>query len=172
MGWAKILFSFRGRLNRQPYWIALIAMILAFAAAVFIALSLSGDLAVLFGEDRDNAVTTGSNLVGALFLMLAAGIVTWCNLAIGAKRLHDRNKSAWWLLVIIFGGSLFEFATLLGVQAVGTEDDPSTLGNALIIAGGLISLWFFIELGFFKGSQGPNRFGEDPLGAKAADASL
>ena len=60
----------------------------------------------------------------------------------------------------------------MAFRTVGTEDAPSTLGNALIIAGGLISLWFFVELGFFKGTQGPNRFGEDPLGAKAADAKF
>ena len=172
MSWAQILFSFRGRLNRQPYWLTIIGLALAFAVAVFAVLALGENTALLFDEVDDNYVPEGSELAGALFLMLAALVLTYCNLAIGAKRLHDRDKSAWWLLVIVVGGSLFEFATLFGVEAVGTEEEPSTLGNGLILIGGLISLWFFVELGFFKGTQGPNRFGEDPLGVKAADASL
>ena len=29
-----------------------------------------------------------------------------------------------------------------------------------------IWLWFFIELGFFRGTAGPNAYGPDPLEAK------
>jgi uncharacterized membrane protein YhaH (DUF805 family) len=31
-----------------------------------------------------------------------------------------------------------------------------------------VALWFFVELGFFRGTRGPNRFGPDPLAAKVA----
>jgi uncharacterized membrane protein YhaH (DUF805 family) len=170
--WKQILFSFSGRLNRKSYWIAIISLILGFAAAVVIVLSFGENTAQLFNENDNDYAPQGWELAGALFLIVALLVLTYCNFAIAAKRLHDRDKSAWWLLFIVVGGSLFEFATLAGVTAVGTEAEPSTLGNVLIVIGGLISLWFFVELGFFKGSQGPNRFGPDPLGAEAADAGL
>jgi uncharacterized membrane protein YhaH (DUF805 family) len=35
-----------------------------------------------------------------------------------------------------------------------------------------ISIWLFVEIGFLRGTQGPNRFGPDPLGATRADAQL
>ena len=35
-----------------------------------------------------------------------------------------------------------------------------------------ISLWLFVQIGFLKGTQGPNRFGPDPLGAARDDAQL
>jgi uncharacterized membrane protein YhaH (DUF805 family) len=33
-------------------------------------------------------------------------------------------------------------------------------------------IWLFVEIGFLKGTQGPNRFGPDPLGAPQSDAKL
>jgi uncharacterized membrane protein YhaH (DUF805 family) len=35
-----------------------------------------------------------------------------------------------------------------------------------------ITLWLFIEIGFLKGTQGPNRYGPDPLGQPQSDAKL
>ena len=34
------------------------------------------------------------------------------------------------------------------------------------------SVWLFVELGFLRGTRGPNRFGPDPLGNPEADATL
>jgi uncharacterized membrane protein YhaH (DUF805 family) len=36
----------------------------------------------------------------------------------------------------------------------------------------VIFLWFLVELGFLKGTQGRNRYGPDPLGRVQSDASL
>ena len=36
----------------------------------------------------------------------------------------------------------------------------------------VISVWLFVEIGFLRGTDGPNRFGPDPLGAMRADAQL
>ncbi len=36
----------------------------------------------------------------------------------------------------------------------------------------LVSLWLLIYCGFFKGTQGPNQYGPDPLGAKPSDNTL
>ncbi len=59
-------------------------------------------------------------LIWLLFIYIAG-------LAIGIRRYHDRNKSAWWLLL-----------------------------SLIPLVGGL---WMFIELGFLKGTEGPNGYG-------------
>jgi uncharacterized membrane protein YhaH (DUF805 family) len=41
---------------------------------------------------------------------------------------------------------------------------------SLLVIG--LSLWALIELGLLKGTQGPNRFGPDPLGVPKAYATL
>ena len=59
-------------------------------------------------------------------------VLAWVNLAVHAKRWHDRNKSILWIL--------FWFIPIIG------------------------QIWTLIELGFIRGTSGPNRFGPDPLG--------
>jgi uncharacterized membrane protein YhaH (DUF805 family) len=66
------------------------------------------------------------------------------------------------------------------VATVLSKEEPYAtdyiVGSFLIAAVfGLVALvigvWLFVQIGFLKGTQGPNRFGQDPLGA-ARDAAL
>jgi uncharacterized membrane protein YhaH (DUF805 family) len=76
MNWWAVFFGFSGRINRAKYWLG----VLAFYLSIFAALCVPGGL-----------VGSGSILV----LLLPA---CWIHLAVAAKRLHDLDKSAWWLL--------------------------------------------------------------------------
>ena len=46
----------------------------------------------------------------------------------------------------------------------GTMEQPSLAINLLSLASSIFSLLLFVVCGFLKGTQGPNRFGPDPLG--------
>jgi uncharacterized membrane protein YhaH (DUF805 family) len=81
-------------------------------------------------------------------------VLTSC-LAIGVTRLHDRNKSAWWVLLFYFCPPIVE--TLASLNAL---DSAMVFLNILSLA---ITLWAFVELGFWRGTFGPNRYGPDPL---------
>jgi uncharacterized membrane protein YhaH (DUF805 family) len=39
-------------------------------------------------------------VVGGLILLVVYVLALWIGLAIAAKRWHDRNKSAWWILIV------------------------------------------------------------------------
>ena len=41
----------------------------------------------------------------------------------------------------------------------------NALDYILGIATLVVSIWFLIELGFLRGTQGPNQYGPDPLGS-------
>jgi uncharacterized membrane protein YhaH (DUF805 family) len=97
-------------------------------------------------------------------LIWLAGL--WPLLAVGSKRLHDRDKRGWWLLVfwilpflLFFGGFGHDFL-----------DDPAkvqrggifTTGLLMIYVSLLIALWGIVELGILPGTKGPNRFGAEP----------
>jgi uncharacterized membrane protein YhaH (DUF805 family) len=71
---------------------------------------------------------------------------------IGIKRLHDRDKSGWWLLVF--------FLLPAVLSGLGT-----TIGFAILfsLASLAVSIWGVVELGFLRGSAGPNQYGPDPL---------
>jgi uncharacterized membrane protein YhaH (DUF805 family) len=92
--------------------------------------------------------------VGFIAAAVAAFLLT--SVAVTLKRLHDRNKGAWWLAVF-YGVPILYHA---GAYAVGPN-------HALYLAApaALVNLWALIELGFRSGSLGPNSYGEDPTGA-------
>lgn len=141
----QLLFSFSGRLNRKPYWLTTLAVILIFLVIIVLGFAFGG--AALMTGDM-------SALGIALLVLLIAYIpLLWIGLAIGAKRLHDRNKSAWWLVLFWLVPAILQ----------GAGDRTEGLGLVLMLAGFAISIWGLVEMGFLRGTVGPNRYGPDPL---------
>ncbi len=91
-------------------------------------------------------------LIAAYFVFVFAVLI---------KRLHDRNKSAWWIL------PFFLIPQILGVIADPKSRLPMPvpvgLGLAMNLTVIVLSLWGLVELGFLRGTVGDNRFGPDPL---------
>lgn len=143
MSMSSLLFSFRGRINRKPYWIVSVALWVA--VAVVVALGASGDFEFWL-------------LAAFMILLIPIG---WISVPLAAKRLHDRNKSAWWL-VVFYGlpGLLESMRNLVGGAEI-----------VLLIASMAISLWALVELGFLRGTPGPNDYGPDPLAGAAPATS-
>src|SRR3981189_2983716 len=96
-----LLFSFRGGINRAKYWLAVLIYMVVWT--VFSA----GCLIWLGGTNIDNLFSfAGAVLLVWLigFILLIAG--TWSGLPLGVKRLHDRDKSGWWILLFWLGPSI------------------------------------------------------------------
>src|SRR5262249_37311008 len=83
--------------------------------------------------------------------------------AIGIKRLHDRNKPAWWILLFYVAPPAMQAFASLG-------ELDSSAAVWLMLLSGAISIWAIIELGCLAGTRGPNRFGADPLAPDTARA--
>lgn len=103
----QILFSFQGRIDRETfakYYLGVPTLVYIFAAVVD----------VLLGANREFEI--GCFLV---FLLL----YLWPMLALQSKRWHDRDKSAWWLLITVipFIGNLWVLIELCGQK--GTEGE-------------------------------------------------
>jgi uncharacterized membrane protein YhaH (DUF805 family) len=145
-----LFFGFRGRINRAKYWLALLIL---FAADL--ALTLLG-----------RAVGGGTTLqVVSYAVNLAVFIAT---LAPGIKRLHDRDRSAWWLCLFYLGPFLVGITGWLLVWATaGSFGDIRVfslfLFRVFLLGGIVLAIWGTIEVGFRRGTAGYNRFGADPL---------
>ena len=147
----KILFSFEGRIGRRTYWLATLALIVAVLVLTFAPFLLDSEAAAVL------MLALTSQLVWLLSL--------WPMLAVGAKRLHDRNRNGWWLLVFW----LLPFALFVGGFSIALFDDPRTgrsgdfsTGVILVLASLPPALWGIVELGILPGTMGPNRYGADP----------
>jgi len=146
---SQLLFSFQGRLNRKPYWMTILATVVIFILLIVL-------VVMMFGEEHLWAV-------GALLAVLVILYIPliWISLAIGAKRLHDRDKSAWWLLLFYLVPSILSTA----------GNHAGDMGIILHLASFAITVWAFVELGCLRGTVGPNRFGPDPLAPAALAAA-
>jgi len=118
-------FDFSGRSRRKEFW-----MFQLFQAIVVIIL-----YALLFaGFPAVDAYGQVAEAPGALFYLACILLAIFAlgsiipAIAVEVRRLHDQDKSGWWILI------------------------------ALIPLGGLVLLVFM----FLEGTNGPNRFGEDP----------
>jgi uncharacterized membrane protein YhaH (DUF805 family) len=157
MDWQSLLFSFRGRINRAKYWLAVLVFVVADAVLG------------LLGWVLDNGVAVQIlSFVVNLAVLIAS-------IAVCIKRLHDRDRSGWWLLlfyvgpvaVALIGGFIFWAAA----DAVGMSAEWSYLGLRLCILGGIaLAIWGFVEIGCRRGTAGYNRFGPDPLKRQAHPA--
>ena len=166
MDYAWYLSSFEGRINRAGYWRAslmiLCAMIFSLLLLMVTSLALhlsTGplsinlvDISVSFGYTFDHKPASPLPRIAILVMTLAFG---WRYAVTSIKRLHDRNKSAWWIVpFLVVPGLATQFGDWLGYS-----------WTALFIsyAAHIASVWGFVEMYGLKGTDGPNRFGPDPL---------
>lgn len=88
MSWGQLLFSFDGRIGRGAYWgfmVVVIVVVCALTGVMFMTTDLSNPQA-------------GPG-IGSILLGVAGLVLIWPALAVQAKRWHDVDKSAWWILI-------------------------------------------------------------------------
>jgi uncharacterized membrane protein YhaH (DUF805 family) len=153
-------FSFQGRIGRRQYWIATLLYSLAWGLGAVILVV----LAALNYNPPDDRVT-GLTIAGFVVLGIAAvalAVATVTGLASsGVRRLHDRGKTGYWLLLYYLLPSMMS-------KNAGLDDNGLVVG--LIIAG--IILWATVDLGIIRGEAGGNAFGPDPLAKDPAPPPL
>jgi uncharacterized membrane protein YhaH (DUF805 family) len=165
MGYQRFWLGFHGRINRARYALATLAILCAMIA-VLVSLAVIGAIFGIGGRYTINLIVVSASIKlrgpaevwwfpGIITLPLTV-VLTWSYLAIAIKRLHDRNKSGWWVIPFVGLTSLnVHFGNLLG--------DPPALIDPV---SGILFLWGLVEMSFVKGTSGPNRFGPDPLSPK------
>ena len=162
MDWTWYLFRFDGRINRAKYWLAglIIVCWMIFMAAIVVAFgarSFGFSVDDIFkAVDPDTYRTLSrADLPLVLAKVLGTPLFVWVFAATSIKRLHDRDKSAWWALpFFVLPGLINQFLDRIGNQ---------TIGFTLALISFVLATWGGIELLFFRGSRKTNRFGADPL---------
>ena len=136
----KLYFDASGRETRFTYWMYGVLPAFGISIPTFI-------IAALIASAEDIAV------ILLLFSPLAAVLLY----AITVKRLHDRDKSALWIL-LYWGAPIIPY--ILQVFSIVVESDfLGILGLGLSLVGWGVSLWALVDLGCLEGTRGENRYG-------------
>jgi uncharacterized membrane protein YhaH (DUF805 family) len=96
-------------------------------------------------------------------LFSLATLVPW--LAVTMRRLHDTERSGWWLLLL---AAAFAFIGIMAAVGPGGPFVGSTAGSftgmivAILLL--LIASITFLVFMVLPGTEGPNRYGGDPYG--------
>ena len=160
--WRHYLFGFSGRINRAPYWLAIPVALGFVLVGVAIAIPYIA-IEHPTTADRSHGISAlGIATIAAEGLLVVAYFVF--AIAIAVKRLHDRNRSAWWLIPFAIMPQAIQ---VLADPRVGQKvhmPEVAVLILSLISLG--LSLWAFVELGCLRGTVGENRYGPDPLAGR------
>jgi uncharacterized membrane protein YhaH (DUF805 family) len=148
--------DFSGRAPRAEYWWFVLAVIVSMIVLKIIEsiLGINGMIAGVYGP-----------LTALLWL---ATIVP--SIAVGVRRLHDTNRSAWWILLPIVPYCL---AFVLGGAAMmrgavsGSEPGMMAgmgIASVFLLIGAVCAIVLLVFL-CLQGTPGDNRYGPDPYGA-------
>jgi uncharacterized membrane protein YhaH (DUF805 family) len=183
---ANYLFGFYGRINRAKQW-ALILLVIAYDFVLAIAFAATigyGAVGAVIEKQEPirNLINSPQAHTFGVFFVLSYLVMIYIFIAITTKRLHDRDKSAWWLLVFFVLPVVLNIPSFLLVldmlkhfdailrtaQSGGPPPQPPSSPLATISNGAatIISLWAFVELYCLPGTKGDNRFGADPLAGR------
>ena len=174
MDWTWYLFRFDGRINRALFWQALLIVLLLAGLLGLIgqaihllngqrsftsSLTSSFDFALddLFKvvDPRTYRLLPSADRPTLILKALGTSLFLWIYLATAIKRLHDRDRSGWWIVPFFVMPGLFsQFSDLL-------PDSNWVLAIVLVMQ--ISWLWGLVEMFCLHGSLGSNRFGPDPL---------
>ena len=153
MKWIRFFGNFEGRIPRKTFWRANVAV---FVIEVILA-AIAG--AVVEGFAGDAAGDLAADVIVFVFL--------YPSFVIALKRTHDRDIPGW--IICGYYAVLMAYQLLVFAGWSNINPDPSVFSLRplfaimFVLIVGVIGLAVLIELGFRRGTPGPNRYGPDPL---------
>ncbi|WP_198376570.1 DUF805 domain-containing protein [Neoroseomonas rubea] len=137
----------RGRIGRSAWWLGMVGIIAFSIGSAFLAMALlspGGDVVAI------NAAS--------FFLTLVTGGMMYC---LHAKRFQDRGVAALPRVAPFLAAWLLDGALMaLGVTS-GPAGREEVAGAMTAVMFGFL-VWYVVELGCLRGTDGPNAYGEDP----------
>jgi uncharacterized membrane protein YhaH (DUF805 family) len=142
MNIVELLFTYEGRINRAKFWLAVLAyIVVSIVIVMLVFIPVLGWLVAVLGY----------------IAMLVSGVM------VGIKRLHDRDKSGWWMLLFMGVPMVLGLGSAGSGIYLGFDGGHHGGGMLLSLVSFAISVWAFVELGCLRGTVGANTYGPDPL---------
>ncbi len=135
-----ILFGTGGRIGRATFAVGLVAAIALFWLGIHASLAALPWMAEILAPQGINA----GFALNAIWLALGL-LLVWSLIALGAKRLRDRNRSPWWIVVVVVplaALALLNDAIFLVSRSFTL---PKWVQWVVLIDSGLIGVWVLLE---------------------------
>jgi uncharacterized membrane protein YhaH (DUF805 family) len=154
--------DFRGRSRRKEFW-----MWLLFVVIVEIVLMVLDGALGLGGRGVTGSTVNGAGRVGA-FAHASGGVLSGLfalavlipNLAVQVRRLHDLDRTGWWIVLPAF---LYILGMILLFAGAAGGGGALGIVGGILMFGGFIAAIVLLVWFCLPGTDGPNRFGGDPL---------
>lgn len=155
--------EFSGRSRRTEYWMFFLFQMLL-GVAFWVLMAIVGGGALMSGGDPSALAAAGGAImiVSALYGLVSLALLIPA-IAVTVRRLHDTNRTGWWVLAPILGYVVM----LVGVVMAASSPENPGLGGVLTMVGGITALVLALVLlvfMFLEGTRGPNNYGPDPKG--------
>ncbi|MBV8685724.1 MAG: DUF805 domain-containing protein [Alphaproteobacteria bacterium] len=156
--------EFSGRSRRMEYWMFTLFIIVMWVVLFGLMIGLAGT-AILGGFGSGGGAGSAMAAGGAIMIVLVLCGLLWLvllipSIAVGIRRLHDTDRSGWWL------GGYFLLAVVSNVLT--RSSGPGALSMLFSLAVLIYAIMLFVFM-VLDGTKGPNKYGPDPKGRVDAE---
>lgn len=150
--------SMDGRINRQAWWIGVIVLIVVAIVLNFILGMFMGGALPSLEQLTDPAFMAGYAQRAGWQSLIVGLITAYPYICLSVKRRHDRNNNGYDAIGLIVFSLIWSL-----VQALGILSPTGTIGMVISVIFLIYAIYVLVQLGFLKGTAGPNTYGPDPL---------
>jgi uncharacterized membrane protein YhaH (DUF805 family) len=157
--------EFSGRSRRMEFWMYQLGVWLLWIALWIVMMVVGFGTASAARDPASGMVGMFASLgiFMVVFAIVALGLFI-PSLAVAVRRLHDTDRSGWWLLLPF---APYVLTIIVAVMA-GASQSSGLMGiamifNVLVLVASIVLLVFYC----LPGTAGPNKYGPDPLGGTA-----
>ena len=161
--------DFSGRSRRMEFWMWQLGKFIFFMVIFTIGFAMMGP--TIMSGDVNNI---GGAVAGILFLYMICFVVSLAilipDIAVAVRRLHDTERSGWWLLAPVVPYVLIFM--MAGFAGASGGIDPKNPNGGALAALGVVGMVLFLAVlvlavmllvfYFLEGTRGPNKYGPDP----------
>lgn len=91
--------QFSGRSRRKEYWMFALFLLIIYIIAMALDSMLGFGTTSRYADVTETGAAAGFNSTGGIITLLTMLAVFLPSLAVGIRRLHDTDRSGWWLLI-------------------------------------------------------------------------
>lgn len=156
--------DFSGRSRRMEFWMWQLFQLLVYVVVVVLAMALGGGAMMMMGSGADPAslVAAGGAMMIVIMLYLLYCLAVFVpSIAVAVRRLHDTNRTGWWVLAPL---APYVVMIVAGAMVAASPDSAQVAGGIVLVSMIAVLVLAIVLLVFYflEGTRGPNQYGPDP----------